>query len=100
MRLADLVAVSAAVAETSGRLEKIDRLAALLKKLAPDEIETAVAFLSGSPRQGRIGIGSATVYAAKDVAAADTSQLDLRDVDAAFDRITIAAGAGSTQVKA
>src|SRR5881628_3583863 len=35
MRLAELVAVSRSVAETAGRLEKIDRLAALLKRLEP-----------------------------------------------------------------
>ena len=61
MRLAALVAVSRSVAETAGRLEKIDRLAALLKRLEPGEIEIAVAYLSGSTRQGRIGVGGAAV---------------------------------------
>ena len=38
MLLGDLVATSAAVAETSGRLDKIGRLADLLARLNPDEI--------------------------------------------------------------
>src|SRR5438105_3158995 len=61
----ELVQTSRRVAETSGRLAKIELVAALLKRAAPEEIATAVAFLSGSPRQGRIGIGYATLQAAK-----------------------------------
>jgi len=100
MRLAELVAASQAVAETSGRLEKIARLSALLKRLAPEEIEIAVAFLSGSTRQGRIGVGSAVVSAAHDVAPADSPSLELRDVDDGFARVGTAAGAGSAAAKA
>jgi hypothetical protein len=32
-------------------------IAELLRRLEPDEIPIAVGFLSGAPRQGRIGIG-------------------------------------------
>ena len=53
MRLSELVGTSRSVAETSSRLEKIDRLAALLARTPADEIAMAVSFLSGSPRQGR-----------------------------------------------
>ena len=66
MRFADLVDVSRSVAETSGRLEKIDRLASLLTRLDPDEIEVAIGFLSGLPRQGRLGVGASAVAAARD----------------------------------
>ena len=38
MRLAEVVSVSRAVAETSGRLEKISHLADLLKRVPADEI--------------------------------------------------------------
>src|SRR5689334_259014 len=50
--LADLVATSRLVAAASARLEKIALLAALLERLAPDEIAIAVGFLIGWPRQG------------------------------------------------
>jgi DNA ligase-1 len=100
MRLAEFVAASQSVAETSGRLDKIDRLAALLKRLAPAEIEIAVALLSGSTRQGRIGVGSSVVPAAHASAPADSPSLELRDVDDAFARVATAAGAGSTAAKA
>src|SRR2546426_264870 len=53
VRLDDLVQTSRRVAQTSGRLAKIDLLATSLKQAAPGEIETAIAFLSGAPRQGR-----------------------------------------------
>src|SRR5215467_14219671 len=60
-RLAELVDVSRALAAAPGRLDKTALLAALLRRLAPTEIEIAVAFLTGSPRQGRIGLGYATI---------------------------------------
>jgi DNA ligase-1 len=100
MRLAELVAVSQSVAETSGRLEKIDRLAALLKRLAPDEIEVAVCFLTGSMRQGRIGVGGALIPAAADAAPAASPALELCDVDEAFGQVAAAAGGGSAAAKA
>src|SRR5262249_36557391 len=67
VQFADLVAASAAVASVSSRLEKIGRLKELLVRLAPDEIETAVAFLSGSTRQGRIGVGYRAIARGTDV---------------------------------
>src|SRR5947208_15930447 len=100
MRLADLVEVSRSVAETSGRLEKIDRLASLLNRLEPDEIETAIAFLSGSPRQGRLGVGGSAVAAARDREPSTSPSLDIADVDAAFEQIAAASGSGSTSVRA
>ena len=57
MLLRELVDVSNAVAGARGRLDKIGKLAQLLKRLLPGEIPIAVAYLSGSLPQGRIGIG-------------------------------------------
>jgi len=54
MLLTDLVNTSAAVANASSRLAKIGLLADLLRRLAPEEIEMAIGFLSGEPRQGRL----------------------------------------------
>jgi DNA ligase-1 len=100
MRLFDVVSTSRAVAETSGRLEKIGHLADLLRRTPPDEIDILIPFLSGSTRQGRIGIGYATLSEMRDVPPADVPSLDLRDVDAAFDRLAVAAGPGSSASRA
>src|SRR5690349_10456006 len=100
MRLAEVVDTSNAVAGVSGRLEKIERLATLLTRVAsePDELETAVAFLSGSSRQGRIGVGWSALSQVKAAAVpASESTLQLREVDDAFARISAASGAGSTR---
>ena len=72
MRFADLVATSDAVARAGGRLEKIALLASLLKRAAPEEIEIVTAFLSGTPRQGRIGLGGAALHAARNTQPADS----------------------------
>jgi len=100
VRLADVVAASRAVAGTSGRLEKIERLADLLKRTPPDEIEIVVACLTGEPRQGRLGMGWAQLSGMRDVPPAPASSLDLGTVDATFDRMAAAAGARSTSARA
>ncbi len=96
MRLAELVETSNAVAAVSGRLEKIDRLASLLARLAPEEIPAGVAFLCGAPRQGRIGMGWRLIATARAVDAVRQPSLTLLDVDAVFEQIGAASGAGST----
>jgi DNA ligase-1 len=103
MRLHDLVTTSASVAQAGGRLAKIGLLADLLRRLAPEEIEIAIGFLSGEPRQGRIGIGGAAIWraraSAKDVAAADAPTLTLHDVDAALTDIAAVKGSGSAAAR-
>ncbi len=96
MLLNEVVATSRAVAEASGRLDKIGRLAALLRGLAPDEIDVAIAFLSGEPRQGRIGIGAAVIREARPLEPAALPALQLVEVDAAFARMATTRGAGSS----
>jgi len=98
MLLAKVVDTSRRVAETAKRLEKIGLLSELLKQLAADEIETVVAFLSGRARQGRIGIGWATLQAAAAPPAPDPS-LEIRDVDRAVDALAAIEGRGSEQQK-
>ena len=110
MQLAELVAASRAVAETSGRLEKIGHLADFLRRVPPDELAIAIPFLTGSTRQGRIGIGMALISEAigrrtfgestGDVAPANAPSLDLREVDATFDRVAAASGSGSSAARA
>jgi DNA ligase-1 len=96
--LADLVAASDAVAATSSRSRKIAILAELLRALAPAEVPVAVGFLSGVPRQGRIGIGYATVYRNGGEPAVEAS-LTIDDVDRAIDGIEAATGSGSAAVR-
>ena len=92
----ELVAASDATAEASSRLAKIERLAALLEHVAPDEVDAAIAFLSGEPRQGRIGIGPAAIQEAKPLSAAPSPRLHLLEVDDAFERIAATTGPGSS----
>jgi DNA ligase-1 len=99
MNLEDLVDTSKRVAEVSGRLEKIDRLASLLARVAPEETEIAVAFLTGGPRQGRIGIGPAAIWSAREAAPAQRAALQLTDVDRAFGEIAQATGRGSASAR-
>lgn len=92
--LADIVAISKQVAATASRREKVALLASALRRLAPDEIETGVAFLSGEMRQGRLGVGWGTLSGVK-AGAAGKASLELRAVDAALDRIAATTGEGS-----
>jgi DNA ligase 1 len=99
MQLDDIVRTSIAVAEASSRLAKIGLLADVLRRLAPDEVEIAIGMLSGEPRQGRIGIGSTTLWAARDTVATDAATLHVRDVDDAFTEIASIKGAGSSAMR-
>jgi DNA ligase-1 len=96
LKLAHLVETSRRVTEASGRLEKIGLLATLLGSAERDEIEIAVAFLSGSLRQSRLGVGYAALQGAVLERRAGAPSLELAEVDAAFERIAqVAAGKGS-----
>src|SRR5437762_2883769 len=87
MKLNDLVLTSKLVADTSGRLEKIALLAALLKRLAPNEVPIAIGFLTGWPRQGKLGVGWASIAEARPDAAATEPALQLTDVDRIFSEL-------------
>jgi len=62
--LLDLVNTSQRVGATTARLAKVRELATFLRSLPPDEIDTAVHYLSGELPQGRIGIGYSVLKAA------------------------------------
>lgn len=99
MRFADLVATSERVAEASGRLEKVGLLAELLSRLAPEEVETAVVFLSGTPRQGRIGVGPAALAQARPQEAAAEAILTVAQVDRALAEVAGLSGPDSGTAK-
>ncbi len=95
MQLNDLVLTSRRVGEVSGRLAKIEQLAACLRRAGQEETDIAVAWLSGEPRQGRIGVGYAALRGVMAEAAAPSPKLTLLEVDAALDRVQRTRGSGS-----
>ncbi len=98
MLLADLVAASETVAATRARSKKVAALAEVIGRLSPGEVETGVAFLSGQTRQGRIGIGWATVRAV-DPPPAPSPSLTIGDVDDVLDLLAVTSGSGSAAAR-
>lgn len=94
MRLAEVVATSQQIARTRARRAKVAGLADLLGRAAPDEIPILVGFLAGRPRQGRIGVGPAALWASK-VDPAPEPILDIVEVDQLIGAIPGIRGAGS-----
>jgi DNA ligase-1 len=99
MQLVELVETSRMVGASSGRLQKIDHLAALLTRTPRPEIEIVIAFLSGSLRQGRIGIGATAIQEARAVTAAESASLQLAAVDRVFEEIATMKGSGSSTAR-
>jgi ATP-dependent DNA ligase I len=91
--LEELAETSAAVAASPARLAKVERLAACLRRLDPDEVHPAVAFLSGELRQRQIGVGWAALRELP--APAEAASLTVAEVDAGFERVGRLAGPGS-----
>jgi DNA ligase-1 len=98
--LASLVETSLRVGATSGRLAKVRELAAFLRALAPDEIETGAHYLSGEIQQGRIGIGYATLRTAASSSPAEVGTLSLIELDGLLTDLATIRGAGSTAARA
>jgi DNA ligase-1 len=96
---AALVAASETAAATTKRTAKVAALASLLRDLGPDEVAPAVGFLTGAPRQGRIGVGWATV-AGVSASAAPAPSLTIADVDESLAALAATSGQGSTAARA
>src|SRR5690348_13428777 len=96
--LAELVSASERVAATPARSEKIAILAELLARLEPVEVAAATGFLSGVPRQGRVGVGYATVVGLECEPAAAPS-LEIGELDVAIARLQGTAGSGSAAAR-
>jgi DNA ligase 1 len=95
----EVVAGSAAVAATRSRTAKAAALAAVLRAAAPEEIEPATAWLTGEPRQGRLGAGWRTL-SALDVRPAGTPSLQVGDVEERLDALAATSGTGSAARRA
>jgi DNA ligase-1 len=100
MQLADLAAASRAVAAASGRLDKIAQLGSFLARVPPDELAIVVPMLTGSLRQGSVGIGWSMLAAASSAPPSEASTLELAQVDAAFARLAAVSGAGAAGARA
>ena len=94
MKFADLVDVSQLVAATPKRTAKVELLAGLLGVLDETESLAAVGMLVGVPRQGRFGVGWATLG---DITStpASVASLTITDVDRCFDDLAAMSGEGS-----
>ena len=99
MLFVELVNAADRVASTSKKLEKIGILGELLARMSPQEAVIAGAFLTGGPRQGRIGIGPALLHQVRPTAA-DTASITLDEVDASLGAIAGVSGSGSGAARA
>ena len=71
-----------------------------MRRLAPEEIEIAVAYLCGETLRGKIGIGYAALRDLARARDAPGSSLTLADVDAALRRLAATSGKGSARARA
>src|SRR5260221_2730258 len=83
--LSEVVETSAAVADTASRSAKVERVAATLQRLTPDEAAIGVAFLSSQLRQRHIGLGYAPIRDLPEPA--ESPSLSLIEVDTALEAI-------------
>ncbi|HET7596555.1 MAG TPA: hypothetical protein VFK15_06455, partial [Burkholderiales bacterium] len=97
--LADIAAASARVARTSSRLAKIREIAGCLRSVEVDEIPIAIAFLTGEPRQGKLGVAYATLHGAERGPPAASATLTLREVDGALSALGAVSGKGAAALR-
>ena len=99
MLLATVVETSAQVASTRARTQKIAALAELLRALEPAEVPVAVAYLSGEPQQGRVGVGYRTLYSLP-ATPGDTATVTILELDSIITSLQALGGAGSQAARA
>ena len=88
------MSVNKTVASTRSRTAKVAALAELLRALDPSEVEVAVGFLTGVPRQGRIGVGWRSAYRHEVVPATEPS-VEVLELDRILTELAGTAGPGS-----
>ena len=94
MRFAEVVATSQAVAATSSRTAKCTALAALLGAAEAREVVPVVGYLTGEPRQGRMGVGWATLTKVPGPSSPEPV-LEVGEVDEVLDALASTTGPGS-----
>ncbi len=98
MLLAEVVATSQAIASTRSRRMKIDELVGLLRRCTTEELPIVIGLLTAAPRQGRIGVGWASVSAARSALGATASiasGLSVSEFDELVSVLINTSGAGS-----
>ena len=97
MLLLELALTSEAVAATSRRGVKIDKIAALLRAASPAEVPVVVAFLSGELLQRQIGVGYAALgeLLAEPATGQTKPTLTVTETDAVFSAVGAVAGTGT-----
>lgn len=95
--LSSVVLASRQVAATSARSTKIQVLADLLRSVPADEVPLVVGLLTGRLRQGRIGIGWATLRGlpAEGGQSGTAPSLDITEVDRVVSEVAATTGSGS-----
>ena len=94
--LAELARTSARVAGTSSRLAKVAELARCLGELETAEIDIAIPFLSGEPRQGKLALGYGMLQQAR-ARAASSATLSLTQTDRFLEELKGMSGKGSAE---
>jgi DNA ligase-1 len=95
MLLLTLAELSARIAASKKRNDKLALLAEALQQAEVDQRSLLALYLSGGLRQGKLGVGYAQVASLRALPPAAQPSLSLRDVDAALDEIAGLKGAGS-----
>jgi DNA ligase 1 len=85
------------VGAISSRTAKIKLIAACLLETAAHEVSIAVAFLAGETRQGKLGVGYASLQAARSTQPAPQSTLSLSEVERRFGEFVLTKGKGSVE---
>lgn len=96
--LSEVVSTAEEVSATASRLTKIDALARLLARSAPDELPAVMGLLLAAPRQGRLGVGWRGL-AAIEITHAGEATLAVSDVDAALTALAATSGSGSAAAR-
>ncbi|WP_028638102.1 ATP-dependent DNA ligase [Nocardioides sp. URHA0032] len=98
MLLADVVTTSGTVAATRSRKAKVAAIAELLARASPGELETVTAYVGGTLRQRRTGLGWRGLASLP--APAPEPTLTVVEVHEAFDRLAALSGSGSQAARA
>ena len=86
-----------AVGETGSRRSKSELLAGLLAEATPEEAPVVVGLLVGEPRQGRIGVGWATMARVEPSTASEGEGVTVLELDERLDEVAAIGGSGSQE---
>ncbi|HEY4188404.1 MAG TPA: ATP-dependent DNA ligase, partial [Polyangia bacterium] len=99
MRLHELVEASARVSATRSRLEKVEQLAEVTRRMPAPLVAIGVAYLTGELPQGRVGVGYAQLRDLRPAPAPEAT-LGLEEIDRVFSAVKAASGGGAAAKRA